>query len=216
MTRIQRRGVIALLCGALGAGVGYFGVTMIDGLQLEAGPGDRFEGLHPGFLTLGLIMLLMGTLIAAFSFSRRMIADNMGIDLAVERDVEPERAMARLQGLILVLAGFAMLLPALGHAPFGLSGEAAFAIVLALLVVESALNVHALRESDELLRLVTAEVCVWTFWTFQLVAFVWAVGAQFRLFPGFTPLDIVTVLMTLYLIASAVGAIRRGLGTAGN
>lgn len=214
MTRQRRRAITILACAVAGAAFGWLTVDRIDTLLLEARPGGRFEGLHAGFLVLGMIMLLMGAICVAISASRRAVADNIGVDLAIDGDVEPERRMLRMNGLVLLVASAAMIIPGLGREPLGLGGGVAFAIVLALLVIETVLNYRILKSADELIRRATEEACVATFWIFQLLIFVWAVADHFELVPGFAPMDIVVVLITIYLLASVVIALRRGIGTA--
>ena len=205
MSRTGRKIVTILGFAALGGVVGFFGARALD-------PIDIGVNVNVTLLLLALLFAAMGLFQLVASTNRRMTAEAMGLSVDEPDDVNPERRMLRLSGIVMLISAAAMALPALGRAPLGLDGQTAFVIVLVIIVAESFVNWRIWRESDELMRAMMGEVCTVTFWVFQLVLFVWAIGAHFGIIPSFQPLDVIALMMALYIIAAGVIGIRRGFG----
>lgn len=201
----RRIGVI-LACAVAGGLFGYFGAGLIDSSIGFEGGANIF------LLLLAILFAAIGLVTLAMSRSSRATAAALKIALEPGDDVAPERRLMRLQGAVLLISAAAMLLPALGRAPLGLNGETAFAIVLALILVETVVNWRIWRSSDEMMRRMMGEICAIAFWAFQLILFVWAVAVQFGLLARFDPLDVIAAMMAIYIVAAGAIGARRGFG----
>ncbi|MDO1559073.1 hypothetical protein Q0812_06480 [Brevundimonas sp. 2R-24] len=114
-----------------------------------------------------------------------------------------------LQTVVLALAGVMFALPVVASPP--LSPALAFALVAALLAVQSLANLMLWRRADEMLRRVMWETCAVAFWVGQLALFLYAAAARLDLVAEVSAWTLMSVLMALYILASAVTSVRRGL-----
>lgn len=198
---------IAVILGfaAFGGVIGFAGTSL-------AQPAFDDPGFNWPLMFLAIVFAGVGIANIVASANSRLAAAAMRVDLSGDCDIAPERRLLRLSGILMLIAGAAMLLPALGERPLGMTGETAFAAVLAILVVESIINWRVWRSSDELMRRIMGETCAVAFWAFQLLLFVWAVGAHFGVIASFEPLDIVASMMAIYIVAAGIIGARRGMG----
>jgi hypothetical protein len=93
----------------------------------------------------------------------------------------------------------------------GLAGGLAMGLIVLLFAVHTVLNVRVWRGVDELLRRTTMEAATATFFLGQGLLFLWAAAERLGVLPPLTAWDIYAVLMTLYLMVSAIASARRGL-----
>lgn len=114
-----------------------------------------------------------------------------------------------LQVVAMALAGIMLMIPL--YATRWVSSELAFALVLALLAVQTVANLMLWRRADEMLRRIMVETGGLAFWTLQLALFLYAAGERLGLTGGVTAWGMIGVLMAVYLVASAVVAARRGI-----
>lgn len=175
-----------VLLGGLGAAVGY---AVADyGLAADM-PWDD-----------ALALLMAVTLIA------------MGLLGAVNVATRPAsvpKGCGVLQVAVMLMAGGLFLLPLYG--PAWISSEALFAGVVTVVAVQTVANVLLWRRADEMLRRVMLETSALAFWVGQLALFLYAAAERLGLVGGVTAWGLMGVLMALYLLASVVASLRRGI-----
>ena len=182
---VRRLAGLAALAG-LGAAVGY--AVANNGLTLDLP--------WPDSLALLVALMLLATALISL------------VMLVVRPHASP-RGCGVLQGAVMGLAGVLMLLPvaAAGRADPGLI----YAVILALVAVQSAANLILWRRADEMLRRVMWEACAMAFWTGQIALFLYAAAERLSLVEPVSAWGLMGVLMVLYFAASVVAGLRRGL-----
>ena len=80
-----------------------------------------------------------------------------------------------------------------------------------LSLVQSVANLMLWRRADEMLRRVMVETSALAFWASQMALFLYAAAERLGLTGGVSAWGMMAVLMTIYLLASAVASMRRGL-----
>jgi hypothetical protein len=108
-----------------------------------------------------------------------------------------------------LLAGVMLAIPL--YATRWVSADVAFGAVALLLALQSALNLMLWRKADEMLRRVMVETGALAFWALQLGLFLYASAERLGLVEGVTAWGMISVLMAVYFVASAVAAARRGI-----
>ncbi len=114
-----------------------------------------------------------------------------------------------LQTAVTLLAGVMLAIPL--YATRWVSADVAFGAVALLLALQSALNLMLWRKADEMLRRVMVETGALAFWALQLGLFLYASAERLGLVEGVTAWGMISVLMAVYFVASAVAAARRGI-----
>lgn len=198
---------VGAICGAAGA--------FVSRRAAEAGLFD-LEALSWSYglaLVLGLIMGVSGLIAVATSFNARLTAQALDPDGST-----PPRAgqttFYRQQGLVLVLAGLMMVAPVIAGqlydpVPRGLA-IALLAGLVAASLIQTLLNLSVWNRADEMMRRMIAETGSICFWLLQGLFFLWAAAEVLGLAPALSSWDLMTVLMAVYLVVSAVAAMRRG------
>jgi peptidoglycan/LPS O-acetylase OafA/YrhL len=187
---------MALLGAVVGAGTVVFFEERVPGIQWA----DVLA------VAVALICLITAAILGVASLDPRSLAST----LKVEGDSTPREVTgARVQAVMLALAGVLMIAPvlpdALGvHAP-GLS----FALVAALFVIQSAYNWTVWKKGDEMMRRVVTEAAALSFWLLQAGFFLYAAAERLGLVAPATAWRLVTVLMAVYLLSPNVTAIWR-------
>jgi len=174
------------LLGGLGAVVGYAAASV------------GIAGDMPWDDALALLMAV--TLIA------------MGLLGAVNVAMRPAsvpKGCGVLQVTVFLMAGGLFLLPLYG--PAWISSEGLFAGIVAVLALQTVANVLLWRRADEMLRRVMLETSALAFWVGQLALFLYAAAERLGLVGGVTAWGMMAILMAVYLLASVVAALRRGL-----
>lgn len=175
-----------LLLGLAGAGVGY---AVGERTAIDAPPWDD-----------ALAVVVAALLLAA------------GVAMAGVVAVRPASlptGCGVLQAVVLLLAGVLMLAPMAG--PGLADPDVVFAGLAVLCVVQSAANLMLWRRADEMLRRVMVETSALAFWAGQMALFLYAGAERLGLADGVSAWGMLGVLMTLYLLASTVASLRRGL-----
>lgn len=195
---------IGFVAGVVGYGVGQFGYRLFPGLQFDTSA-LRWADVAAGFL--GAIMLI-SSLAAVFStFNRASLGKLLRLEgPAGDDEVRAARTQAAVMGLSAVILPLPMVLSGLEVAP-----PLALAVIVALLLLHTALNLRLYRSVDELFRRVVVEAGALTFWLGQGLLFVWAAAERLAAAPPITAWDIYVVLMGVYLVVSMVVTVRRGL-----
>lgn len=164
-------------------------------------------------LVLALILFVSGLFCTVASFSSRLTA----------RSLDPESTKAagpaqmifyRMQGLVLILAGLMMGAPVIAAQlidpmPREL-GLALMAALVAASLAQTGLNLTVWARADEMMRRMIAEVGAICFWVLQALFFLWAAAEVLGLVPNLSSWDLMTLLMTVYLIVSAGAGYARG------
>lgn len=114
-----------------------------------------------------------------------------------------------LEALVTALAGIMLLIPL--YATTWVSAEIALGAVTFLLVVQSVLNFMLWRRADEMLRRIMIETMGLAFWALQLALFVYAASERLGLIESLSAWGMIGIMMTVYLVASAIAAARRGV-----
>jgi len=137
------------------------------------------------------------------------IAAMVALTLLTRRGSQGIKGCGGLQMLVMALAGVMMLLPMFG-ARF-LPPALVMALLLALLIVQSAANLLLWRRADEMLRRIMSETSTLAFWALQTALFVYAAAERLGLVQGVTAWGMIGILMGVYFVASAIAAARRGI-----
>jgi len=108
----------------------------------------------------------------------------------------------RLQAGVLALAGALLLVPILSLGPLASHrnyAAPAYAGVLLLFGLQTAMNIMLWRSSDEFVRRMVLEVCAITFAIGQGVIFLWAAAERMGLLRALTGWQAINLLMTCYI-----------------
>lgn len=164
-------------------------------------------------LWLGATFLLIGLSFLVASFAgRHAITVFPALD-GLSAQGMGRATFIRLQGAVLTLAGACLLIPpvyAASPAPGTGAAHALFALIVALIALQSWLNLRVWRGSDELLRRVTIETGAASFWLLQGALFLWAAAEVLGLAPAMTSWDHLSILMLVYVAVSTIISTRLG------
>lgn len=114
-----------------------------------------------------------------------------------------------LQIIVFLLAGALFLAPIYGSA--WATPDVVFGGVIALLAIQTVANVLLWRRADEMLRQVMAETSAMAFWVLQTALFLYAAAERLGLVESITAWGMTGILMAVYLLASIVASLRRGI-----
>ncbi|PZO00294.1 MAG: hypothetical protein DCF29_17315 [Alphaproteobacteria bacterium] len=172
--------------GLAGAGVGYLvgGRMEVEDLRWD----DALA------LVIAAMLLMTGVILAA---------------MAAMRSSKLPPACGPLQALVMLIAGGLMVAPIWG--PNLASPDVVFIGLVLLSLVQSVANLMLWRHADEMLRRVMVETSALAFWASQMALFLYAAAERLGLTGGVSAWGMMAVLMTIYLLASAVASMRRGL-----
>ena len=172
--------------GLAGAGVGYLVGGRMDVEDL------RWDDALA--LVIAALLLMTGVIMAA---------------MAAMRSSKLPPACGPLQALVMLIAGGLMVAPIWG--PNLASPDVVFIGLVLLSLVQSVANLMLWRRADEMLRRVMVETSALAFWASQMALFLYAAAERLGLTGGVSAWGMMAVLMTIYLLASAVASMRRGL-----
>ena len=206
---LNPKALVRLLLGAVaGAAFGYIVVKLALGLHV---PVKTLAWSDLLALWLGIVFLGVGLILGVISTSRKRVAQTLEGDEATLPATTGEVIAYRLQAASLALAGIMFLAPifALGS----ISGHPAVANgvffgILALFALQTVANIQIWRSSDEFARKMTINVCAVTFALSQGALFLWAAAERLHLAPALSSWDIITMLMSVYIVATSVLSIR--------
>lgn len=175
-----------LFLGLAGAGGGYLvgGRMEVEDLRWD----DALA------LVIAALLLMTGVIMAA---------------MAAMRSSKLPPACGPLQALVMLIAGGLMVAPIWG--PNLASPDVVFIGLVLLSLVQSVANLMLWRRADEMLRRVMVETSALAFWASQMALFLYAAAERLGLTGGVSAWGMMAVLMTIYLLASAVASMRRGL-----
>jgi hypothetical protein len=175
-----------LFLGLAGAGVGYLvgGRMEVEDLRWD----DALA------LVIAALLLMTGVIMAA---------------MAAMRSSKLPPACGPLQALVMLIAGGLMVAPIWG--PNLASPDVVFIGLVLLSFVQSVANLMLWRRADEMLRRVMVETSALAFWASQMALFLYAAAERLGLTGGVSAWGMMAVLMTIYLLASTVASMRRGL-----
>ncbi|WP_426026471.1 hypothetical protein [Brevundimonas sp. TSRC1-1] len=172
--------------GLAGAGVGYLVGGRMDVEDL------RWDDALA--LVIAALLLMTGVIMAA---------------MAAMRSSKLPPACGPLQALVMLIAGGLMVAPIWG--PNLASPDVVFIGLVLLSLVQSVANLMLWRRADEMLRRVMVETSALAFWASQMALFLYAAAERLGLTGGVSAWGMMAVLMTIYLLASTVASMRRGL-----
>ncbi len=175
-----------LFLGLAGAGVGYLvgGRMEVEDLRWD----DALA------LVIAALLLTTGVIMAA---------------MAVLRSSTLPPACGPLQALVMLIAGVLMIATIWG--PNLASPDVVFIGLVLLSIIQSVANLMLWRRADEMLRRVMVETSALAFWASQMALFLYAAAERLGLTGGVSAWGMMGVLMTIYLLASTVASMRRGL-----
>lgn len=114
-----------------------------------------------------------------------------------------------LQIAVFLLAGVMFLLPM--YAPASIAPDMVFGGIVLLLAIQTVANVVLWRRADEMLRQVMSETSAMAFWALQTALFLYAAAERLGLVDTISGWALMGILMAVYLIASIVASVRRGI-----
>lgn len=200
-----RWALILAVCGAAGYAIGPFVGEAYPDDTLPVLPDLRWSDLLA--LYVAFCLAVSGIFAAVTSLSPAALGKMLKLD---EPATPSEISLVRWSAGLLVVTAVIMLMPP----AFSLAGAdplLSLVLVAVLLGLHTLLNLRIWKVADEMLRKTTMEASVVTFWGGQIALFGWAAAERAGVAPTLTAWDIYVVLMALYLVASTVISIRRGL-----
>jgi hypothetical protein len=192
--------VLALVAAASGLVLSFGAMTLIK--RVHVVPRSlAWTDLLAFFL--GVTFFGGGLTLLVMSFNRRGLAESLE-GAAAEIPASDEEVYAyRLQAVTLILAGPMLLLPLLAMGSLGATRQGAwlfFAAIVLLFALQTVANVLVWRTCDEFLRGQMLAVAAVTFAIGQAALFLWAAAEHLGLARRISSWEIITLLMTLYLV----------------
>jgi len=207
--RFSNKTIIALTAtGALvGAAFGYGAMRLLDHLHVspkELGWTDFLA------LWLGLVFIAYALLFGFLSTSPKHLAQLLEGEQATVPASHQEVNTARLQSVVLLLAGFLLMLPIFVQHLLSRPaiGAQIFALIAVLFAVQTWANIRLWLDSDEFGRRIILEVCALTFAIGQGFFFLWAAAEHLHLVHSISAWNIYSLLMMLYLLSSSWAGVR--------
>ena len=195
--------LIVAVCGVAGYGVGRLSAEVFPHALPAADL--RWSDVLACLLAGGLIFGTIAVLITSLDARR------LGRMYRLEGPASAhEVSVARFQALVMGFSGVILLLPMV-FSLIGLSPVFGVAAIAALFVVHTVMNWSVYQQADELLRRSVLEAATIAFFLGQGLLFIWAAAERLGLATPLTAWDIYAVLMAVYLTASLVVSLRRGL-----
>lgn len=186
--------------GVTGFAAVRFGHEHVEQLVSLIAP-DRIAGVAVGFL---------GLMVAAACFIGTFFPSSVArsYDVAPGEDVSEEISLIRWSALAALFYGLFMLTLSLSAlvTPFVAGLSMALSLIGAI-----ATNAYLWRRYDELWREITAQASVITFTLFHYILLAWAALAVLLDGAGFGPVNVVSALLGLFIIASIRATARRGM-----
>ncbi len=192
----------------IGGVVGYAGAAaMMSFIDSSAVGGLDISATVAALV--GLIYALIGLGVGFGALSPAIGARFLNVEDADE--LREQKKVLTLSGAAMALWGGSLLALALaapdGPVPQGI----ALAVGVGGLAIGSWLSLPAYRASDELMRAISLEASAIGFGLVMLVAGTWAILAHLGYAAGPAPLDLLSLLYVLMLIASFITVGRRGM-----
>lgn len=201
-----------LAVGGLAVG-GLAGFFITQAAERGAFDAAAFLPSELGALFIGGLLVLNGVFVLLASLSRRAAA--RAFDPSGDGRLLPGMmTFYRLQAVVQALAGVMLAFPVLAIRLFPVGAQipavSAMAMVVALFVIQTVVNLAIWRRADEMTRRMMSDAAVLCFWVLQGGLFLWAAAEKFGLAPALSSWDALTVLMAFYLVVSSIFAVRRG------
>jgi large-conductance mechanosensitive channel len=208
---MSRKNLVRALIGALlGAGVGFGFMTLAFKIGV---PSKTLQWSDFLAIWMGIVFVAFGILMGWLSVNRLQLAKALqGQQIGDEPAEEPvlpatndEVKQAIMQAVVLVLAGLMLLGPILAQGPIKSNPMLAgyfYAGIFVLFLVQTALNIQLWRTGDEYLQRTLLVISAGTFVIGQGVLFLYAAAERLHLLPGISSWDVITHLLTLYLLVS--------------
>jgi hypothetical protein len=200
-----RRTVFRLASGAV---VGFFAAKAMTSWI----DGPAIGGLEASAViaaAIGLVYGLMGVSILAGSAMPRAGAAFLNVEDADE--IREQKRMFLLSGASSLLWGAALVVLALAAPDGPIAQVTALIVAAACFLVGTALCVPLYRVSDELMMAVMQEGGALSAWLLFAVVGSWATMAHLGFAQGPQPLDLLSLLYGLMLVASFIVIFRRGM-----
>lgn len=159
--------------------------------------------------TVGLCYLLMALLVGSGVAGPRIGVHYLNME--DEEELRQQRTMLAYATAGMAAMGIGLIVLALAGPGGVIAAPMALAISLGLLAASIPLTLLQWRHMDELMRRVTTETGNMTYYLLLLVGGGWAILAHLGYARAPTPLDWLTMLFGLVLLASFIAAGRRGM-----
>lgn len=208
----RRPAIAVLLFAPFGGGAGL----LVGRALRKATPGGLpftwSAGEIAGVVIAALLIISGAVVVFAATSNRRWnrIVEHQQGDAPIDPGA---RSGGVRQAVVCILSGGMMLMPPIAvHLGWGIGARTGLAVgLMALLGVQTWINLKLWRDGDELTRTVFAATGAACFWLLQIALFGWAMLAKLTLVAEVDSWTLFTVLMGVYLIVSIVIAKRRGL-----
>lgn len=204
------RGVLLGLGLVAGGVVGFFIAQGEDSGLFDLASLSKGEMVS---LVIAIALILNGLVVTAISFNGALA--KRALDPAGDGRLVPGQiGFYRQQAAVQVLAGLLLAAPVITvffqPEPPEVLSLAVMIAVVALFLVQTALNLTVWSKADEMMRRMIAESGTICFWVLQGALFLWAAAEKLGLAPALSTWDLLTALMAFYLIVSSVLSVRRG------
>jgi hypothetical protein len=172
---------------------------------------DLMSGPEILAFTFAVIFSLIGMIVLAMSFSRRLFMTNHRHEGTSEAEFSEVRPMLRWSSICLFLYAAALLgLALVGQFDAGQKIPVFWGVVMAM-VGQTAISIHLWRSYDELYRGVTRESCAAAFVITEMLLFIWGAAALCGLQVAFDPLAVIVAVTGIYWSVSIWFIAKRGM-----
>ncbi|GGD57048.1 hypothetical protein GRI62_02395 [Erythrobacter arachoides] len=193
---------------SLGGVVGFVGA--MAGMELaETGALGEFDASREIALLVGLFYVLIALIILAGIAVPRAGATFLNVEDAEE--IQEQRPMLTLSGIGTAVAGAALIVVALGGANGVLDPLMAVAAYAILGIVAVVVSLRSMKLQDELMVAMGRQAGATAFYLVALVGGTWAVLAHLGFVTGPTPLDWLTMIWALMLLAAFIVVAKKGM-----
>ena len=203
--RRLKKTAFALLLGGV---VGFLGATA--GMELaDSGALGAFDPSREIALLVGVLYVIVAlTILAGIAFPR---AGAKFLNVEDADEIAEQKAMFTLSGLGMAMAGVALIVVALGGEGGVIVPRMALVLYALLAVGATVVSIRSVRLQDELMAAMGRETAGTAFYLLALVGGTWAVLAHLGFAPAPAPLDWLTMLWSLMLLAAFIVVAQKGM-----
>ncbi|KLE33804.1 hypothetical protein [Aurantiacibacter luteus] len=192
----------------LGGVVGFLGA--MAGMELaDSGAFGAFDPSREIALLVAILYAITGLgILAGIAFPR---AGATFLNVEDADELREQRAMLTMSGLGMTLMGAALAVVALGGADGAIAPGTAVALYAVLSVAAVVLSVKTLKLQDELMRAVGRQTGMVAFYLLALIGGTWAMLAHLGFVAAPAPLDWLTMIWSLMLLAAFIVVAQKGM-----
>lgn len=203
-----RRWKKTLSAAGLGAVAGFLGALGALHLMDSGAIADFGESVEIAVLV-GVVYVLIAVAVAVGVLSPKAGATFLNVEDAEE--LEEQRPMLAYSAVVMAGAGIALIVVALAGAAAIIAPGVALGIYVALAIIATWISIKAWKLQDEFMRAMGRDCASLSYYLVLGVGGTWALLAHLGFVPAPQPLDWLTMLWSLMLLACFIVVGRRGM-----